>query len=183
MEIQIDKEFQDLIPPLSSDEYAQLEQNCIKDGIRDALVVWKRPEGGDVLIDGHNRYRIAEENNLEFRTEERAFPDRDSVTVWILKNQLGRRNLSNYDRSVLVLKLKPLLQAEAKKRQGNRTDLTNIPQKSAESGDELAQIAGVSHDTIHKVETIERYGSPEEENIAELIDRIREEERREEAEA
>lgn len=40
--------------------------------------------------------------------------------------------------------LKPVIAEEAKKRQGERTDLSNIPQKSAgsETRDELAKIAG-----------------------------------------
>ena len=41
MSIRIDKEFESLIPPLSDEEFAQLEENCVRDGIRDALVVWK----------------------------------------------------------------------------------------------------------------------------------------------
>jgi len=38
----------------------------------------------------------------------------------------GRRNLSAYDRSVLALKLKPIIEAEAKKNQGTRNDLTPV---------------------------------------------------------
>ena len=26
----------------------------MKEGIRDALIVWKQPDGNDILIDGHN---------------------------------------------------------------------------------------------------------------------------------
>lgn len=41
MELQIDPEFKALIPPLSAEEYAQLEQNILADGCREALVVWE----------------------------------------------------------------------------------------------------------------------------------------------
>jgi len=55
-----------------------------------------------------------------------------------------------------IIMLEPLIREEAKKRQGTRTDL-NIPQNSAESKksetrDEVAKIAGVSHDTIRKLQ-------------------------------
>lgn len=80
----------------------------------------------------------------------------EEVIEWIIKNQFGRRNLTPFQRSELALRLKPIIQAKAKERQGKRNDL-NITQKSAESKkkrnesrDELAQIAGVSHDTIEK---------------------------------
>ena len=36
--VTIDEEFQKLIPPLTDDEYRQLEENCIKEGIREAIL-------------------------------------------------------------------------------------------------------------------------------------------------
>ena len=42
MSITIDKEFESLIPPLSAEEFQQLEENCLRDGIRDALIVWEQ---------------------------------------------------------------------------------------------------------------------------------------------
>lgn len=44
MEIQIDPEFQAMIPPLAGEERRQLEENLKKDGCRDPLVVWPLPE-------------------------------------------------------------------------------------------------------------------------------------------
>lgn len=71
----------------------------------------------------------------------------------------GRRNLSAYDRSVLALKLKPLLKAEAKAKEIERkttyqkSEKSNLPKM--DTAKELVKVAGVSHDTIHKVEKIE----------------------------
>lgn len=156
----IDEEFQKLIPPLTDDEYRQLEENCIKEGIREAILVWDR--GDDlVIVDGHNRYKIAREHNLKWNHKVMNFESREAVKEWIIKNQFGRRNLTPYDRSLLALKLKPLITEKAKERQGTRTDRGNIVQKSARSRDELAKVAGVSHDTIHKVEKIEAEATPQ----------------------
>lgn len=44
MEIKIDSEFQAMIPPLAEEERRQLEENIIRDGCRDPLVVWPLPE-------------------------------------------------------------------------------------------------------------------------------------------
>lgn len=154
MQITIKPEFRDLIPELSDDELSQLEANILQEGIRDPLVLW-----GDILIDGHHRYEIAQRHGLKFQTVQRQFDNEDAAQQWIILNQFGRRNLSAYDRSILALKLKPVLAAEAKKRQGKR----NIPQKSAgsEVRDQLAKAANVSHDTIAKVEKIEAEGTEE----------------------
>ena len=152
MEIIIDPEFEKLIPPLETEEYKQLEENIMKDGCREALTVWN-----GILVDGHNRYRICTEHHIKFQTKNMDFPNREAVIEWILKNQLGRRNLSGFQKAELVLRLKPIVQEKAKEKQGERTDL-NIFQKSGRSSThtdkELAKLAGVSHDTIRKVELI-----------------------------
>ena len=157
-EIVIDNEFKSLIPPLTREEYDGLESSILAEGCRDALVVWN-----DTLIDGHNRYEICSRHGIPFRTIQKDFDDRDAVIAWIIKNQFGRRNLPAYERARLALRLKPILAEKAKERQGTRTDLFNIPQKSAgsETRDELAKAAGVSHDTIAKVEKIEAAASQE----------------------
>jgi hypothetical protein len=88
MTIRIDPEFKALCPPLSADEYATLQESLLADGCRDALVIW---EGA--LLDGHNRLAICERHGLSFSTTEMTLPDREAAIAWILRNQLGRRNL------------------------------------------------------------------------------------------
>ena len=162
MSITIDKEFKSLIPPLSADEYAQLEKNILKDGIRDPLVIWAQPDGNDILIDGHNRWNIsAKHGGIPFQTVEKKFADKEEAKAWIILNQFGRRNLSAYDRSVLALKLKPLI-AEKQRQKQIKGGKEKVQQKSVEpttTQKELARVAGVSHDTIHKVETIQNSGN------------------------
>lgn len=155
--IRIDKEFESLIPPLSDDEFQQLEENCVKEGIRDALVVWEVPNGDMILVDGHNRWKISvKHGGIPFQIKKMKFDLREDAIAWIIKNQFGRRNLSMYDRSLLALKLKPMIAKDAKKRQAQAGRGEEV-QKSAQAKtrDELAKVAGVSHDTIHRVETIE----------------------------
>jgi len=160
MSIIVDEEFKSLIPPLSPDEYLQLEENIVRDGIRDPLVVWHVPNGDDILIDGHNRFEISIKHaGIPFQIKRMTFDLRKDVIRWIILNQFGRRNLSSYDRSVLALKLKPIIQARAKEQQGTRTDICQKSDKSIDTKKELAKIASVSHDTIHKVETIENSGN------------------------
>ena len=78
--IKIDKEFESLIPPLSEDEFRQLEENCVKEGIRDALVVWKVPNGDQILIDGHNRWKIsADHGGIPFQLKQMEFEKREDV--------------------------------------------------------------------------------------------------------
>jgi len=92
----LDKEFQALIPPLSAEEKAQLEENIVAEGCRDALITWQ-----GILLDGHNRYEICERLDIPYRTISIDLPDRDAAADWIDKNQLGRRNLTPDQMSLL----------------------------------------------------------------------------------
>ena len=159
MSITIDKEFESLIPPLSPEEFQQLEENCLRDGIRDALIVWEQ-DGNDILIDGHNRFRIVGKHpTIQFNIKRMQFADRNEAIRWIILNQFGRRNLSAYDRSILALKLKPVIAEKAKENlhQGNEPLQKSVNPVNTQK--ELAKVAGVSHDTIHKVEAIQKSGN------------------------
>jgi N6-adenosine-specific RNA methylase IME4 len=154
--MQIKKEFKDLIPPLSQEEFKQLEENCLKEGIRDAIVTWQ-----GFIIDGHNRYEIAQRHGLEFRTVEKDFENVLDVRYWMILNQFGRRNLNGYQRSLLALELEDVISEMIKK--GKSIKVSNYRQtgevcQNSDKPDtkkELAKIADVSHDTIMRVKAIE----------------------------
>lgn len=156
--VKIDLEFKNLIPPLTEEERRGLEESLLKEGCRDALVLW-----GDTIIDGHNRYEICTKHGIPFETVSREFENRNDVIEWIIKNQFGRRNLPLHERARLALRLKPVIAEKAKEneRKGaemtNRTGLQNSanPIQKVDTRFEIAKAAGVSHDTIAKVEKIE----------------------------
>jgi len=97
--INIDPEIQSLIPSLKPDEMAKLRESILEEGCRDPLVVWK---DHGLLLDGHNRYAICQELGKPYSVLELEFPDKDHAMLWILKNQLGRRNLSDYQFNLMV---------------------------------------------------------------------------------
>jgi N6-adenosine-specific RNA methylase IME4 len=151
--MKIKEEFKRLIPPLAAEEFAQLEANCIQEGIRDAIVTWN-----GFIIDGHNRYEIAQKHGLKYTTIEKHFESESDVIEWMILNQFGRRNLSNYQRSVLALELEDVFKEKAKENQIRKPE--SVIQKSEEQKPivtikELAKVANVSHDTIAKVKHIE----------------------------
>jgi site-specific DNA-methyltransferase (adenine-specific) len=88
--LEIKKEFKELIPPLTNEEFKQLEDNCLAEGIRDKIITWN-----GFIIDGHNRYEIATRWSLDYQTESKTFKDEDDVILWMIDNQNGRRNLTD----------------------------------------------------------------------------------------
>ena len=152
IELIIDPEFKALIPPLTERELKNLEDSLITDGCIDPLVVWNR-----TIIDGHNRYEICRSRNIEFKTHEMKFKSRDEAILWILRNQLSRRNLNDFQRIEIVRKCEKEVKDQAKERQGRRNDLeehsghlSEMLNEGKESRDELGAMAEVSGKTYER---------------------------------
>lgn len=144
-------ELRNLIPPLKSDEQEQLEGNLLENGIKDPLTVWETtptevrngldPESTSnelvadiaedakvyVLIDGHNRYDLAQKHALDYRINIDSFANMETVRDYMINYQLGRRNLapqqSSYLRGLRYNKMK----------EGNKSGReVNVAEKLAE---------------------------------------------------
>jgi len=88
-EVIIDEEFRVLLPSLDGETFRLLEESILQHGCRDPLVLWN-----DILIDGYNRYKICSHHNIPFNTVDMEFDSRDEVLIWIISNQVSRRNLT-----------------------------------------------------------------------------------------
>ena len=149
--MKIKEEFKQLIPPLTTEEFKQLEDNCLSEGIREKILTWD-----GFIIDGHNRFEIATRWNLEYETESKYFKNEDDVILWMILNQFGRRNLSNYQRSVLALELEDVFSKKAKEKQGKRNDISvNSPISKLDTRKELSKVASVGEQIIARVKVIE----------------------------
>jgi hypothetical protein len=120
--LNINPEFQKLIDPLSVDERNELIVDLQKHGCIYPILIWK-----DTIIDGHNRYEICRTNNIPFETKEMDFEDDDQAKIWILTNQIARRNIDTFRRFQLLTerdRLKKLRSDRLKRRLKN---LNNNP--------------------------------------------------------
>jgi len=149
----VDEEFRRLVPPLTDEERAGLEENLLRDGCLEPLVVWAQQR---ILLDGHNRKEICDRFGIDYETRDLSLPCRDDAKRWIIKHQFGRRNLTPYQRAMLILAIKPLLAVG----QGARTDLRQDSDK-VDTKQTLGKIAGVSHDTIAKAEYLANHADEE----------------------
>lgn len=95
----IDKEFESVIPPLTDEEFELLKESVLNDGeVYHPLVVWN-----NIIVDGHHRYKILKDNpEIKYRIKEREFENRYEAISWICLNQLGRRNLNDAQKKMLI---------------------------------------------------------------------------------
>ena len=122
MDITVKQSLKEFIRPLSDLEYNQLESNILQDGCREPLTLWKN-DGQNILLDGHNRYKICSKHDVKFTTlfvdsvtvgkEELSLDSTERAQMWVAQNQNGRRNLDASDRAVLATKLLPVFAEEA----------------------------------------------------------------------
>ncbi len=149
--LRVDEEFKNLLAILTDEEYMNLEHDIVTSGkILQPILVWN-----DTIIDGHNRYQIAQLHEIDFETREMMFDSKEDAKIWIIKHQMGRRNLNDFQRAEMAIKLKNSIEVRAKTNQ--RAAGGAVPMKSTEpvnTREELAMIASVSEDTIRKVEKI-----------------------------
>lgn len=156
----IDKEFEELLPVLTPEEFERLEQNILNIGLLDPIKVWEEPESGKyIIIDGHNRYRILKKNNLQCEywnikvITERDLPTREDVKRWMLEQQLGRRNLSEVEKYEIIQKFKSVFEEKAKKNQSSGgKGLSNLSKVNTRK--EMAKATGVSEGTYRKMDTV-----------------------------
>lgn len=166
--LEINEEFKNLIPKLSTDEYKSLENSLINEGIRDPILVW-----GSVIVDGHNRYDLAKKHKLHFSTKQMNFDDEDAVKIWILTNQLSRRNVTTFVKAELEMRLETLhrVRLKALKEVSVPTILgveMELPELSKDTREEIAKAAGVSYGYIHTVSRIKNSGRVDESTMNKL---------------
>lgn len=159
-DLQIDPELRDLLPPLSKDEYKELEESILKHGMQDAIKIWT-DEATDktYIVDGHNRYSICKKHNIDFahwqicELSSSTYPTKKDIIKFMLDTQLGRRNLTPAQKYAIASKYKSLFEKQAKK---NMSDggkgLTNLSKVNTRK--QMAKAVGVSEGSIAKLDKI-----------------------------
>ncbi len=150
-EFVIDPEFAGLLRPLTAEELADLERNLLADGrVLKPLAVWGET---DILLDGHHRLELARKHGLPFKVVRLHMPDRTAALAWVVRHQLGQRNVTPEQESYLRGKR---YQQEKKKPHRQAKDKGGtLPPLSEESGggktaERLAREFGVDESTIHR---------------------------------
>ncbi|QKH39855.1 hypothetical protein FOC84_27710 [Achromobacter pestifer] len=168
MEIRIDEGLRAYIDPLTDDEREALERSLLAEGCRDALVLW-----GDLLVDGHNRHALCMKHGIPFETRQNtSFKSVEDVHLWMIENHLGRRSVSDFQRGVLALRKKEILQARTASApapddppwdedSGEPPPLPAAVVSQALSRQALARAARISSNTLGQIEKIQKAAAPE----------------------
>jgi len=85
---------------------------------------------GVYILDGHNRFEILNELNIEpkFEADPRVFKFKEEAMIWIIENQVLRRNVPKYFRTALILKKKDLMKKIGRGIQGQSAEKRKEPE-------------------------------------------------------
>ena len=174
MHIVVNEDLKAYIDPLTPEEHEALERSLLAEGCRDALVLW-----GDVLVDGHNRYGICQKHGIAFQTlQSGLFKTMDDVHLWMIDQHLGRRSVSDFQRGVLALRKREILndrqvqtastaQADSATPAVDPTSASVEPSATAraaaplKSREDIAKVARLSSSQVVLIEKIQRQATPE----------------------
>ena len=134
--------------PLRDDERALLEQSVLAEGIRDPLVVWKRADGTRILLDGHHRYELATQHGLDYAVVETEFETEDDATLWVLQNQLARRNLTDEQRTLVLGRLYNQMKLAPHRPSAEKGENFSPFSGHHATSRQLGEIFGVSYRTV-----------------------------------
>lgn len=156
--IEIDPELENLLPPLSKEDYQMLEQSLLQNGFMQystRIQLWCPPEEEEndndahpaksYIIDGHNRYKICQKHNIDLPSwcfGWLCFDTKEEVKKYIYENQLARRNLTPIQKISIAEQYRSIYEEQAKENQslGGGDKKSEDYQKSVESN--LTQAVG-----------------------------------------
>ena len=156
-------EMAELLPPLSAEQSAALEEDLLRNGCYSPIIV----NEDMVIVDGHNRQALCEKHGLPYTMAVFSFEDLLEAKQWALDTQKGRRNLEKWELGKIALKLKPEIEAKARanmvaggqnyRPKEGLTTLSNLPsvETAVNTRKELADAVGIGEVTMGKVMQID----------------------------
>jgi 16S rRNA G966 N2-methylase RsmD len=154
--------YESMVPPMSDTDYEKLKQSIRDVGQREPIVV----NQNNVVLDGHHRLRACKELGIAPKIMVRVFANKNEETRYVIEANLIRRQLNDFQKTQLALRLKPVYEeiAKANERNGRSVKID----KPFDTRKKIAEVAGVSTGNVFKVERVLENANPD------IIDKCRE---------
>lgn len=160
--IKINKEYENLVHPLSEGDHVKLRASIKAHGQYHPIII----NQNGTILDGHHRYKVCQELQLEPKFEVKTFSDQYHEKLFVIDSNLERRQLNDFQRTELQLVREPILKKIAKDNQEAGIS-TNSRLGRQGVNQAVGERAGVGHDSVRKVKLIIQ------EAPQELLERVR----------
>lgn len=145
-----------LFPMLTGDEYQQLKADIATNGQLEPI--WIHPDGR--ILDGRNRYMACCDLGIAPKT--RQWNGQGSAVGFVVSLNIHRRHLTASQRAAISLDVLPMLEDEARERQGARTDIVEIipPSNNGKARDQAAALFQTNGRYVQEAKNI-RHDAPD----------------------
>lgn len=167
-QVQVSKEYEKIVPPLTTDEYQNLKSSIRESGQWIPIIV----NSEYVILDGHHRFKACNELRLEPRITTRIFENKLLEKKFVIECNLKRRHLNDFQKAELAVPLLEIEKELARERQlaslkkGENPPLASSDAKGKTAG-KVARTVGLSQGTLERAKKVIEL-APEE-----LKDRVR----------
>lgn len=200
MEIQINKEYMELLPPLEEEEFEALKWSIMTEGQHYPIVV--NQDG--IILDGHQRYGACQELGRECEYVVKEFESPLLEKKFVIETNLQRRQLTDYQKFELYKVLDEINRQLGRERLSEAGKLgrdiqlglasgeATLPliEDAGKSAEQTAKAIGVSKTSVERMRKIDKKGTEEqkealrkgETGVRTEYEKIRGQEKKEEAE-
>jgi DNA modification methylase len=169
--IKINLENSKLVNPLSNAEYESLKNSISNKGLHLPIII----NQNNVILDGHNRYKICQELGIEPKFEVKRFDDPLQEKEFVIEINLKRRHLNNFQIAELEYKMEEIYKERAKLRSFSNlknvnkeinlstppNDAIEIKEETGKVSEIIAKKTGLSPRTCERAKKIIEEGSEE----------------------
>lgn len=153
IQIQINKDYEGLVPHLTKSEYEQLKSSIEIEGLYIPIIINKN----NVILDGHHRYKICTDLGLPIRYVTKEFENELLEKKFVIESNLRRRQLNDFQKAELGIPLQKINQEIAK-----QNKLSNLKNNSSIASNEAigrstkktAEEIGISRGTFERAKKI-----------------------------
>jgi ParB-like chromosome segregation protein Spo0J len=148
------------LPLAEKDLFENLKEDIKKNGLNAPIIYIQAPNGKKLVIEGHTRLNALLElkcKDIPTKLLNETFNSIDEIKLWIVKHQLGRRNLTTEERVRLAFLSKPTIEKLAKENlsKAGKTTSKAIDEETnsakimkVDTFAEIAKIANVGRTTV-----------------------------------
>ena len=152
-------EIANIFPMMTGDDYIELREDIKRNGLHEAIYTY---EGK--ILDGRNRFTAC--LDLGIKPEYKEYTGNDPV-AFVVSENIKRRHLTSSQQAACALEILPMLEAEAKKRQGERHDLTSM-KSFMEVEQSSEQAASLFNTNMHYVSDAKKLAETEPDLLKEV---------------
>ncbi len=157
IQLLIHKEYDQLVPALSDEEFKTLRESIKENGLWMPIIINEE----NIILDGHHRFRICQELGIETKYAVQKFATKADEMIFVGECNLKRRQLTSLQRIRLVMKLEPFYADKAKQNMQEGGRGGNITTPLGKVRDNLGKKAQVSGRTYEKGTKVLEKATPE----------------------